>query len=417
MASRLKNFERMHPALANPSTCTSQNDLALSEAGRCRAASRLTQNRFSFDEELETSTVYRKAAVTQITISRSSNSSHGPSSWSGLSLSDVNNASTIALPISSRELWNHHRYDPGIAGSATAISWDAWYNPPKKVGLLSMFPSHSRFKIHEHEQKSAFIRTAYFNGQYTNQYSQSKSTGHLIFRRFTISAPNTPPIFTEGAIMQQSPKELEKIGEETSEDENRFELEDTGCAVQNPPSLRDDECQAISEAVSDSEKFYGNIDSDNLVSDTFLDGIPDSCAKFQSRDVLRAKAPGSLAPQLPPSKAPLDKIARFEQQLPIVDRPASRSKDTPSRSLPIPIPQVAASLPHINPVALKRSSEVSVSLHRRCRKPFRSPACSVFCEEEELVFPTRKWKKPLANMGDAVSWKLGVLDRFNAIQY
>lgn len=217
--------------------------------------------------------------------------------------------------------------------------------------------------------------------------------------------------------MQQSPIELEKIGEETSEFENRFELEDTGCAVQNPPSLRDDEWQTISETVSDPEAFYGNVDSDNLVSDTFLDEIPNSCAKFISRDFLRAKAPGSLAPKLPPSKAPLDKVARFEQQLPFVDRPASRSKDTPSRSLPVPIPQVTAPLPQLHPVALKRSGEVSVSLHRRCRKPYRSPACSVFCEEEELVFPTRKWTKSLANMGDAVSWKLGVLDRFNAIQY
>lgn len=145
MASRLKNLERMHPALAIPSVCTSQDDLALSESSRSRAASRLTQNRFTFDEELVTSTVYQKAAVTQITISKSSNSSHDPSSWSGLSLSDVNNISTIALPISSRELWNHHRYGPETAGSTTEIAWDAWYNPPKKVGLLIKFSS---FKTH-----------------------------------------------------------------------------------------------------------------------------------------------------------------------------------------------------------------------------------------------------------------------------
>ena len=34
-----------------------------------------------------------------------------------------------------------------------------------------------------------------------------------------------------------------------------------------------------------------------------------------------------------------------------------------------------------------------------------------------MVFPTRKWAKPLTKMGDAVSWKLSVLDRFNAIRY
>ena len=151
MASRLKNLERIHPALVIPSTCTSRDDLALSEASRSRATSHLTQNQFTFDEELVTSTVYQKAAVTQISISKSSNSSYGTSSWSGLSLCDVNNVSTIALPILSRELWNHHRYGPGTVGSTTKISWDAWYNPPKKVGLLSIFPSGPTFKI---DQKS-----------------------------------------------------------------------------------------------------------------------------------------------------------------------------------------------------------------------------------------------------------------------
>ena len=135
MASRLKNLERMHPALAIPSICTSQDNLALSEASRSRAASRLTQNQFTFDEELVTSTVYQKAAITEVSISKSSNTSYGPSSWSGLSLRDVNDVSTIALPISPRELWNHHRYGLETAGSTTAISWDAWYNPPKKARL------------------------------------------------------------------------------------------------------------------------------------------------------------------------------------------------------------------------------------------------------------------------------------------
>lgn len=134
MASRLKKLERMHPALAVPSTCASQDDLAISEASRSRAASRLTQNGFAFDEELVASTVYQKATMTQIRLSKSSNSTYGPPSLSGLSLCDVTDVSAIALPISSRELWNHHRYNSIAAGSAIAISLDAWYNPPPKVG-------------------------------------------------------------------------------------------------------------------------------------------------------------------------------------------------------------------------------------------------------------------------------------------
>ena len=133
MAFRLRNLERMHPALAISSVRASQEDSASSEANKSRAASRLTQNTFAFDEELVSSTVYKKATLTQTSISKSSTSTYGPPSLSGLSLNDVNNVSDMALPIASRELWNHHRYGPGNAGSATVISLDAWYNPPPKV--------------------------------------------------------------------------------------------------------------------------------------------------------------------------------------------------------------------------------------------------------------------------------------------
>lgn len=133
MASRLKNLERMHPALA-ASLCTSQNDVARSEGAESRAASRRAYYRFTFEEELETSPVYKKAGMNQIRLSKSSTSTYGPSCLSGLSLSDVSNVSAIALPISSMELWNHHRYTPDNGGSATTVtSLDAWYNPPAKV--------------------------------------------------------------------------------------------------------------------------------------------------------------------------------------------------------------------------------------------------------------------------------------------
>lgn len=133
MASRLRNLERMHPALA-ASLCTSQSDNAKSEGTDSRAVSRRTYFRFTFEEELETSPVYKRAGLNHIRFSRSSTSSYGPSCLSGLSLSDVSNVSAIALPISPMELWNHHRYRPDIAGSATtATSLDAWYNPPAKV--------------------------------------------------------------------------------------------------------------------------------------------------------------------------------------------------------------------------------------------------------------------------------------------
>ena len=136
MASRLKNLERMHPALT-ASIYTSHNDTPKSEGTDSRAVSRRTYYRFAFEEELETSSVYKRASLTtlnHIRFSKSSTSSYGPLSLSGLSLSDVSNVSAIALPISSMELWNHYRYRTHSTESATtAISLDAWYNPSAQV--------------------------------------------------------------------------------------------------------------------------------------------------------------------------------------------------------------------------------------------------------------------------------------------
>ena len=141
MAARLKNLERMHPALA-ASLRTSQDDMARSEGIQSRASSRNTYYKFTFEEELGLSPVYKRAGVNQIRYSKSSSSSIGPSCLSGLSLSDISNVSAIALPISSMELWNHHRYSSDNTGAATkATSLDAWYNPPAKVRIPNSSPS------------------------------------------------------------------------------------------------------------------------------------------------------------------------------------------------------------------------------------------------------------------------------------
>lgn len=123
MAFRLGNLERMHPAFADSSACASQDELAISEESR--TTSRLLPKNYAFDEELVTSTVYRKTALKQVGFSESSTTSYGPSCFSGLSLCDVMNVSAVALPISPMELWNHHRYGPDAIGAATATSLDA----------------------------------------------------------------------------------------------------------------------------------------------------------------------------------------------------------------------------------------------------------------------------------------------------
>lgn len=69
-------------------------------------------------------------------------------------------------------------------------------------------------------------------------------------------------------------------------------------------------------------------------------------------------------------------------------------------------------LPPLPPKALEGDETITLN-----RREVRSPSCSILCEEEEGIFPARKWTKPLANMGDALNWKFSVLHRFNAIQY
>ncbi|KAL6719635.1 hypothetical protein ACLMJK_001556 [Lecanora helva] len=337
MAHRLKNLERLHPALTTPLS-VSQDDFANSESSKSRAPNRMTYPRSTFEEELEISTVYKRAAVKQLRFSKSSSSTNGLSYLSGLSLSDVSNVSAIALPVFSTELWNHHRYC-NTAGSDTTkcSSLEAWYNPPAK--------------------KSAFIRTAYFNGQYTNQYAQSRFTGHLIYRRFTITAPDSPPVFTEGVVMPHSAKALEKIGEESSEKDETFELEDTAVDIQ--------------EASSTNMPLRAALDMG-------------SCNMASNESTKRKRKPSSYStPEVSQDQIPQD------------------WPQPPKKSLP-PVP----------PTAYKGSE---VRLARRRKTP--SPSCSLLCEEEEAIFPTRKWSKPLSNMGDALNWKLSVLNKFNAIQY
>ena len=134
--------------------------------------------------------------------------------------------------------------------------------------------------------------------------------------------------------MPRSPKELERIGEELTEKEKTFELEDT--AINTPEA----------------------------------------------------------SPRHMPLNSALDMKSSDISFAPVQRRPPKKP------------------LPAVPPTAFKGSEERKA---RRGKTP--SPSCSIFCDEEEAIFPVRKWNKPLAGMGDALNWKLSVLNRFNAIQY
>ena len=144
MSRRLRNIERMHPALTSsacPSLTTSVHE---HDAGQLSEAQQSSE--ISFERELRHSAAYRRTLFNRLRASdNSSNDPSGPSCLSGLSLSDVLDVTAMALPISRTELWNHHRYDTLSSTNTTheASTLDAWYDPPAKVG------SSNRKKIHE----------------------------------------------------------------------------------------------------------------------------------------------------------------------------------------------------------------------------------------------------------------------------
>ncbi|KAL8839292.1 MAG: hypothetical protein Q9170_001809 [Blastenia crenularia] len=208
MSRRLRNIERMHPAMnlsARPSITMSAYG---SEISQLDNPSPLSEP--PFEKELVTSPVYKRAAFNRLRGSKDSSLfTPGPSFLSGLSLSDVSNVTAMALPISSTELWNHHRYTTSINADTKSggMTLDAWYYPPAK--------------------KSAFIRTAYFDGHYTNQYAQAKFTGHLIYRRFSVAGPACSPRFKEGLVISSSNDKGQLYHERKDSSKVRAELEDT----------------------------------------------------------------------------------------------------------------------------------------------------------------------------------------------
>ena len=133
MASRLQNLEKMYPGLI-ASRSASRVERRLSDKSERRSVSLTRGYRFAFEEELQTSNVYRRALLRQIRSSEAETSSKGLSWFSGMSLSDISNVSAIALPIYPMELWNHRHYPvKNSQGETTTNSLEAWYNPDAKV--------------------------------------------------------------------------------------------------------------------------------------------------------------------------------------------------------------------------------------------------------------------------------------------
>ena len=213
-----------------------------------------------------------------------------------------------------------------------------------------------------------------------------------MYRRFTIPAPDGPPVFMEGMTLP-----LERIKEEHFGCEEVFELEAKAMIPARPPSryelpasvsrfvdkelppepeTNDEICSMIDEA-----KALDNPGEEDDIH-TYLMATPDPKAHPRTRS------------PLPPSK-----------------RKPKRSR---LRSDHIALQQ-QRQLFYALEVAAKMHSDSSSSSFARGIGD--SPTCSMLCEEEESVFPRRVWKKPLAGMGKAERWRSEVLGKFEQIAY
>lgn len=177
--------------------------------------------------------------------------------------------------------------------------------------------------------------------------------------------------------MPQSPRELGRVSEEADEEIERAELEDTGIKDGNT-SRSAESCTNPLSSVPMTTRSLPRVWSDvEYPIDTAED------------DVMAEHIPTELM----------------------------SVSSNPSR--PSPANSPATQPPPDLPPSIRRSSSGHDpdTLVPRPRRKVHISACSILCEEEEAVFSTRKWTKPLSEMGDAMNWKLGVLRTFNTIQY
>ena len=167
--------------------------------------------------------------------------------------------------------------------------------------------------------------------------------------------------------MPQSPKELERVTEEADVDAERAELEDTG----------------PQEKASRSR------------SSKPLPDIPTMTSSANSATCQRAER----------------RSATSCPRVGVVPSCPVPAKPGPIYSLPIDPP------PRTPPAQTASTDQDSKAMAPNPRRKVNSSAYSILCEEEESIFPTRKWTKPLSDMGDASKWKIGVLQKFSAIEY
>ena len=232
--------------------------------------------------------------------------------------------------------------------------------------------------------------------------------------------------------MPQSPKELGKITEEADVDVGIVELEDTG---PKEKASRSDSGKPLPDvpisvvpfttASSASSANYHKPEHHSAVRLPRVSAVPSSAVSPKSRAV--SSPPADPPQKTPPPQTPsTDKDGSSMASLadPYNRQRAERHSTVKSpRGGAVPsssVPSESRSVyppPRTRPHQTPSTDQDSNAMAPISRRKVHSSTYSIICEEDESIFPTRKWTKPLSGMGDASKWKMGVLRKFSAIEY
>ena len=237
--------------------------------------------------------------------------------------------------------------------------------------------------------------------------------------------------------MPQSPKELGRITEEADIDAGIAELQDTGpeekaSRFNNGKPLPDvpitvDSFTTTSPANSSN---YHKPERHSAVRCPRVGAVPSSAVSPESRAV--CSPPTDPPPKTPPRRTP----STDKDSNPMASLADSSTYETAERHSTIRCPRIGAvpsfavspesrlvcsqqidPPPRTPPHQSPSTDQDSNAMAPNPRRKVNSSTYSIICEEEETIFPTRKWTKPLSGMGDASKWKMGVLRKFSAIEY
>ena len=237
--------------------------------------------------------------------------------------------------------------------------------------------------------------------------------------------------------MPQSPKELGRITEEADVDARIAELEDTGpkekaLRSENGKPLPDVpiNVDASTTTSSANPSSYQKPERHSTAKCPRVGAVPSSAVSPKSRVV--CSPPTDPPPKTPAPRTPsTDKDSNTMASM--ADSSTSQTAELHStvrcprigavpsfavspQSRPVCLQQIDSpprTPPHQSPSTDPDSNATATNPRRKVN----SSTYSVICEEEETIFPTRKWTKPLSGMGDASKWKMGVLRKFSAIEY